>query len=211
MITFEGEAAIRITHVNGRLRIETLLRRSSRGWKRSSYQLFQDGERRPTPDSWPEYRALVERLSADADTPAVLPGLDPIDDHDTLPAEIRRELRQCETRLRGRDGISFGVGRDGKGRYVLAITSSTVTLHVAFETRYRSGRKGVTTASANPVRVVTADGKDLTDEVEGKLSTALARLLAGHPGSSAVDAGAGRVHGAQGGGPEDRKGTVLRQ
>jgi hypothetical protein len=211
VITYEGEAAIRLTHLNGRLRIEALLRRSSRGWKRSDYQLFQDGERRPTPDSWPEYRALAERLCTDAGAPAALPALDPIGDPETLPVEIRKELRRCETRLNGRDNISVCVGRDAKGRYVIAITSSKATLHLTLETQYRSGRKGVTTASTNSVRVVTTDGNDLTDEVEGKLSTALARLLAGHPGAPAVDVGAGRVRGAQGGGPADRKGTVLRE
>lgn len=210
-IAHEGAVAIRLTHVNGRLRIETVFRRSSRGWKRSDYQLFHDGERRLTPQSWPEYRALVERLCVDAAVPATLPALVPIGDPETLPVEIRKELRQCETRLNGRDDISVCVGRDGKGRYVIAVTSSKAALHVAFETRYRSGRKGATTASTNSVRVVTTDGKDLTDEVEGKLNKALARLLGGHPGAPAMDVGAGRVQEAQGGGPADRKGTVLRE
>ncbi|MFE9601476.1 hypothetical protein [Streptomyces hokutonensis] len=211
VITYEGEAAIRLTHVNGRLRIEAVLRRSSRGWKRSDYQLFQDGERRPTPDSWPEYRALAERLCGDVAAPAALPILNPISDPEPLPVEIRRELRRCETRLHGRDDVSVSVGHDAKGRYVIAITSSKATLHVTFETQYRSGRKAVFAASNNSVRVVTTDGKDLTDEVEGKLSAALARILAGHPGAPAADVGAGRVRGAQGGGPADRKGTVLRE
>ncbi|MFF7543335.1 hypothetical protein ACFZCU_06825 [Streptomyces canus] len=204
-IAHEGTDAIRLTHVNGRLRIETAFRRSSRGWKRSDYQLFQDGKRRPTPQSWPDYRALLERLCADADAPATLPALVPIGDPETLPVEIRKELRQCETRLHGRDDISVCVGHDTKGRYVIAITSSKATLHMAFETRYRSGRKAATTASTNSVRVVTTAGKDLTDEVEGKLSTALARLLAGHPGTPAVDARGGRVQGSAGrrtGGPQ---------
>ncbi|MFF7174816.1 hypothetical protein [Streptomyces pseudovenezuelae] len=210
VIAYEG-ADIRLTHVNGRLRIETVFRRSSRGWKRSDYQLFQDGERRPVPRSWLEYHALVERLSADADAPATLPALVPISDSETLPVEIRKELRQCVTRLNGRDDISVCVGRDAKGRYVLAVTSSKATLHMAFETLYRSGRKGVITASTNPVRVVTTEGKDLTDEVEGKLSKALAQLLSGHPSTSATDASTGRVQGAQGGGPADRRGTVQRE
>ncbi|MDQ0810210.1 hypothetical protein QFZ63_001924 [Streptomyces sp. B3I7] len=211
VIAYQGAVAIRLTHVNGRLRIETVFRRTSRGWKRSDYQLFQDGKRRPAPRSWPEYRALLERLCADADAPATLPALVPIADPETLPVEIRKELRQCETRLNGRDDISVCVGRDAKGRYVLAVTSSKATLHMAFETRYRSGRKGATTASTNSVRVVTTDGKDLTDEVEGRLSEALARLLGGHPSIPAMDVGAGRVQGAQGGGPADRKGTILRE
>lgn len=211
VIAYEGAVAIHLTHVNGRLRIETVFRRSSRGWKRSDYQLFHDGERRLTPQSWPEYHALVERMSADVDAPVTLPALIPVGDPETLPVEIRKELRQCETRLNGRDDISVCVGRDGKGRYVIAVTSSNATLHVAFETRYRSGRKGATSASTNSVRVVTTDGKDLTDEVEGKLNKALARLLGGHPGAPAMDVGAGRVREAQGGGPADRKGTVLRE
>jgi hypothetical protein len=211
VIAYEGEAAIRITHRNGRLRIEALLLRSSRGWKRSAYQLFQDCERRPVPRSWPEYRALAERLCTDADAPAALPSLDRIGDPETLPVEIRKELRRCEAHLNGRDDIDVCVGRDDRGRYVLAVTSPKATLHVAFETWYRSGRKGVTTASTNSVRVVTTDGKDLTDEVEGKLNRALARILAGHPGTPAGDAGAGRVQGALGGGPQDRKGTVQRE
>jgi hypothetical protein len=209
VIAHEGEAAIRITHANGRLRIEAVLRRSSRGWKRSDYQVFQDGERRPTPHSWPEYRALVERLCADVAAPAALPALNPIGDPEKLPVEIRRELRQCETRLNGRDDVSVSVGRDGKGRYVLAIASSKATLHVAFETQYRSGRKGVT-AGTNSVRVVTTDGKDLTDEVEGKLNKALARLLTAPTGSGTAEVGSGVAQGAQGGGPSHRKGTVLR-
>ncbi|MFJ9151767.1 hypothetical protein ACIRP7_27775 [Streptomyces sp. NPDC102270] len=135
VIAYEGAVAIRLTHVNGRLRIETVFRRSSRGWKRSDYQLFQDGKRRPVPQSWPEYRALVERLCSDPGAPAALPALVPIADSEMLPVEIRKELRQRETRLNGRHDISVCVGRDGKGRYVLAVTSSKATLHVAFETR----------------------------------------------------------------------------
>jgi hypothetical protein len=140
------------------------------GWKRSDYQLFQDGERRSTPASWPAYRALLERLPADAAGPATLPVLTPLGEQDALPTEIRQNLGQCEKRLAGREDISVSVGRDGKGRYVIAIASSKTTMHMAFETQRRSGRKGAGIASTNSVRVVTADGKDLTEEIEGKLN-----------------------------------------
>lgn len=210
LITYDSEAAIRLTHVNGRLRIETVVRRGSRGWRRSDYQLFQDGERRPTTASWVEYRALLERLPADAAGPAALPVLTPLGEHDVLPMEIRQNLSQCEKTLYGRGDISVSVGRDGKGRYVIAVASAKATLHMAFETQRRSGRKGTGIASTNSVRVVTVDGKDLTEEIEGKLKKALARLLAEPPGISTPDVGTGGAQGAQGGGPSDRKGTVLR-
>ncbi|WP_051105994.1 hypothetical protein [Streptomyces hokutonensis] len=210
VITHDGEAAIRLTHVNGRLRIETVFRRSSRGWKRSDYQLFQDGERRLATATWEEYDALLERLSSDASQPAVLPVLTPLSEQDALPMEILQNLEQCERRLAGREDIAVCVGRDDKGRYVIAISSSKAALHLAFETQRRSGRKGVCVASTNSVRVVTAEGKDLTEEVQGKLAKALTRLMAEPPGTSTAEAGTGGAQGPQGGGPSDRKGTILR-
>jgi hypothetical protein len=211
VITHADRAAIRLTHVNGRLRIEVVFRRSSSGWKRSEYQLFQDDERRATPESWSEYAALLERLPSDAAGPAVLPDLTPLDEQTTLPAEILRLLGQCQKRLRGREDASVSVGRDSKGRYVLAIGGPKACMHMTFETQRRHGRKCAAIAPTNSIRVVTAEGKDLTEEIQGKLNKALARLLSESPGGAGTtEAGTGSAQGAQGGGPSDRKGTVLR-
>lgn len=210
VITVEGKAAIRITHTSGRLRIETVFRPGSRGWKRNSYQFFRDGERQPAPDSWPDYLALQERLPSDATGPAVLPALTPLSTGERLPVQIRQNLSQCEKRLGGREDIAVSVGRDGKGRYVLAITGTKATMHMTFETLARSGRKCAVLTGTNPIRVITTDGRDLTEEVQGKLNKALARLISDPPGARTAEGDTGRTQGAQAGGPADRTGTIMR-
>nr|WP_319365057.1 hypothetical protein [Streptomyces scabiei] len=210
VITFEGTAAVRLTHTSGRLRIETVFRPSSNGWKRNAYQFFRDGERMPMPKSWEAYRALRERLPPDASGLAVLPALTPLSAGEPLPLQIRQSLSQCEMRLGGRDDVAVSVGRDGKGRYVLAIAGTKATMHMTFETLVRSGRKCAVLASTDPIRVITAEGADLTEEVQGKLNKALARILPDPPGAASPEADPGRPQGAQAGGPSDRTGTVMR-
>ncbi|MFB7270676.1 hypothetical protein [Streptomyces sp. NPDC056244] len=206
----DSNESIRLTHVNGRLRTEILFRRGSRGWQRGDYQVFRDGERikRPT---WEGYFALLERLPADPASLAVLSAPAPIAKQATLPVEIRQHLTLCEKRLGDRRDITLSVGLDEKGRYVLVIAGAWATIHITFEARRRNGRKSAVVASTNSVRVVTTDGRDLTDEFQNKLDKALARLMITDPpvtGTAGVSTGS--TQGAQSGGASDRKGTVLR-
>lgn len=211
IVAYESKATIRITHENGPLRIESVYRRGSRGWQRSGSSLFQDGERREPLESWEEYFKLQEEISTTSCRPASLPTLNPLRQEDSsLPAEIRQNLALMRHRLGGRSDVDVRVGLDGKGRYVLAVSSAKATMHMAFDTYRGNGKKRVCIADTDPIRLVTTDGRDLTEEVQGKLREALAQLLAEPPSVDAAGGGSANAQGAQAGGPASRKGTVLR-
>ncbi|CAM5366087.1 hypothetical protein [Streptomyces viridochromogenes] len=206
-ITYDG-AIIGLTHESGTARIEVVFRYGSRGWTRADYRLFYNNVPVDETPSWELYRALAKRQSAPGT--ASLPVLAPYGDHDTLPTGIRQQLAVLQQRLDGRTDITVHVGRDDEGHYVIALVSPKVTMHMVFECRRRHGRPYAVPAGIDPIRVVTADGKDLTREIQGKLRHALAQLLAARPGTSLADGGDGQTQGAQSGGPTSRKGTVLR-
>ncbi|MFF0125842.1 hypothetical protein ACFYTG_08985 [Streptomyces mirabilis] len=206
-ITCDGPT-ICLTHDNGTVRIEMVFRYGSRGWKRANFRLFHNSVPVDETPSWDLYRALAKGQSTPGT--ASLPVLTPFGDHDTLPTEIRQQLAVLQQRLDGRTDITVRVGRDDEGHYVIALASAKATVHMVFECRRRHGSPYAVPASIDPIRVVTADGRDLTRQVQGKLRQALAQLLAAPPGAGAADGGAGLAEGAQAGGPSSRKGTVLR-
>ncbi|MFE9880175.1 hypothetical protein [Streptomyces sp. NPDC005784] len=206
-ITYDGPT-ICLTHDSGTVRIEMAFRYGSRGWKRASCRLFHNSVPVDETPSWERYSTLAKEQSAPGT--ASLPVLTAFGDHDTLPTEIRQQLAVLQQRLDGRTDITVRIGRDDEGHYVIALASPKVTVHMVFECRRRHGRPYAVPAGIDPIRVVTADGRDLTRQVQGKLHQALAQLLAAPPGAGAADGGAGLAEGAQAGGPASRKGTVLR-
>ncbi|MFD0441247.1 hypothetical protein [Streptomyces chartreusis] len=206
-ITYDGPT-ICLTHDSGTVRIEMVFRYGSRGWTRADCSLFYNSVPVDETHSWELYRALAKGQSTPGT--ASLPILTPYGDHDTLPTEIRQQLAVLQQRLDGRTDITVHVGRDDEGHYVIALGSPKATVHMVFECRRRHGRPYAVPAGIDPIRVVTADGRDLTREIQGKLRHALAQLLAAPPGASSADGGDGQTQGAQSGGPASRKGTVLR-
>lgn len=93
---------------------------------------------------------------------------------------------------------------------MLVMPSTKATVHMVFEPEWRHGRKGAKLTETDPIRVVTTDGRDLTEEANGKLKKALNQLLATPPGSAGGEADAGSAQEGQAGGPSSRKATVLR-
>ncbi|WP_328690002.1 hypothetical protein OHA74_12795 [Streptomyces phaeochromogenes] len=210
LIEHESTTVIRVSHTSGRLRVEATFRRGSRGWKQSGcLLLLKDGKLHDYTDIWATYAELARSLPPAADGPAQLPVLPPLDE-DEFPTEIQRNLAFLRQRLSGRSDVAVHVGQDDKGRYVLVMASTKATVHMVFEPEWRHGRKGAKLTVTNPIRVVTADGRDLTEEANGKLNKALSHLLATPPGSEGGEADAGSAQEGQAGGPSSRKGTVLR-
>lgn len=210
-IEHESTTAIRVIHTSGRLRVEVPFRRGSRGWQQSGcLLLLKDGKLHEYTDLWATYTELAQSLPPAADGPAHLPVLPPLDE-DEFPTEVQRNLAFLRQRLSGRSDVAVHVGQDDKGRYVLVMASTKATVHMVFEPEWRHGRKGAKLTATDPIRVVTADGRDLTEEANGKPKEALSRLLAAPPGSGAGEADAGNTQGAQAGGPSSRKGTVQRE
>ncbi|UIX34289.1 hypothetical protein [Streptomyces sp. GQFP] len=207
-IEHKSTSVIHVSHTNGRLRVEVAFRRGSRGWQQSGGRLLKDGKPQECMDVWARYNELAESLPPTADGPAQLPVLPPLGE-DEFPTEIQHSLALLRQRLCGRSDVAVHVGQDDKGRYILVMASPNATVHMVFETQRRHGRKGAKPAGTDPIRVVTADGRDLTDEANGKLKKALSQLLAAPPGSGG-GADAGGAQEAQAGGPSSRKGTVLR-
>lgn len=210
LIEHESTTVIRVSHTRGRLRVEVTFRRGSRGWQHSGCRLLKDGKPKECTDLWAMYDELSKSLPATADGPARLPSLTPLDE-DACPTELRPSFAFLRRRLRGRTDVAVSAGRDDTGRFVLVVASSEATVHMLFETEWRHGRQSVVPATNDPIRVVSADGKDLTEDANGKLKEALSRLLATPPGSGGGEADAGSTQGAQAGGPSSRKGTVQRE
>ncbi|MET8981665.1 hypothetical protein ABZX85_39335 [Streptomyces sp. NPDC004539] len=206
LVEHESPALIRVSHISGALRVEAVYQHGSRGWKQSGRRLLLDGTRHKCPDVWGKYDALSERLNSDGTF--ALPEIVPCGE-DALPTVIRENLAIARRRLAGRPGIALSTGRDARNRYVLVLTSVKATVHLLFEPLRRNGQESAQPALIDPVRMVTADGEDLTEEVNGKLHKALARLYA-EPAPGADDGGTGAAQDSPAGGPSSRKGTVLR-
>lgn len=103
------------------------------------------------------------------------------------------------------------LGLDDGGRYVIEVKSPKATMQLAFDTARRSGAPFATLALEDPIRLVTADGTDHTKEIDGKLDKALSRLApADNPAGEGPEGTGGASQTARAGGPQSRKGTVLR-
>ncbi|GGU39433.1 hypothetical protein GCM10010289_70450 [Streptomyces violascens] len=215
-MSHDGTGVIRISHGHSRLRVETIYRKSSQGWKRSSSQLFQDGEKRPPVGSWGEYAALFAELSegtdhTDQDSSAALPTLAPIPDGTRLPVEIHQQVSGLKQALADREGVEITTGVDDKRRFVIEVLFAKATMQLVFETERRSGAKRAALAAKDSIRLVTSDGVDHTKEINGRLDAALDRLTQAGPAHSGTAEGpTGSEQGPQAGGPAARKGTVLR-
>ncbi|MGW0876775.1 hypothetical protein ACWD3Z_40855 [Streptomyces sp. NPDC002740] len=140
---------------------------------------------------------MSESLLLTAGGPAQLPTLTPLD-KDACPTELRPSFAILRRRLHERTDVAVSAGRDDKGRFVLVVASSEASVHMRFETEWRHGRQFASPATIDPIRVVTADGKDLTEEANGELKEALSRLLAAPPGSGASEAVADSAQGNTG-------------
>ncbi|WP_416969376.1 hypothetical protein [Streptomyces sp. 4F14] len=206
LVEYESPAVIRVSHVSGTLRVEAVYQHGSRGWQQSGRRLLLDGTRQKCPDVWGKYNALRERLNSDGTF--ALPDIVPCGE-EALPAVMRETLVLARRRLVSRPGVVLSTGRDRQNRYVLVLTSVKATVHLLFEPLRRNGRESARPAAIDPVRMVTADGEDLTEEVNGKLHKALAHLHA-EPAPGADDSGTGGTQDSPAGGPSSRKGTVLR-
>lgn len=205
-IDHPSPTTIRVIHISGTLRVEAVYEYGSRGWQRSAHHLLRNGVRQQcTTDVWGKYHALSERLGPDGEF--ALPGIVPCRE-ELLPADMRQSLAVMRRHLAGKPGVLLSTGRDARGRYVLALTSAEYSLHMLFEPWRRNGGLSARPVKVDPCRLVTADGEDLTEEINGKLRKALARF-SGDP-SDTDETGTGGAQDAQAGGPSSRKGTVLR-
>ncbi|WP_159047813.1 hypothetical protein [Streptomyces sp. WM6378] len=214
---------IRITHGHERLRVETVFRRRAKGWKRASSTLYQDGERRPTVSSWEAYAELFQELAGEQPArlepeevatlkPAELQSPHLVPEDSKVPIQVRQQTEGLRRALSAKEPAPvITLGLDDRGRYVIEVKSPKATMQVFFDTGRRSGARFATLALDDPIRLVTADGTDHTKEIDGKLEEALSRLAqADHPEVEEAEGTKGASQSARAGGPQSRKGTVLR-
>lgn len=218
VVTRDGMTAITLEHTNERVRMTQRYVRpvGSKRWRWHSSHLWVNGVERPIANSMNHYVAIFLDTEDEflGRKKIELPPLEALPPGDEVPLGVRGTLQKIEKAMeRGRSKTHPMTGMEGE-RYVIQVTGPLATVRLYFEAHHQGSGTGrcYRQDQKDPLRVVRADGTDMTQEVLDSPEL-YAALMAGD--MSAVNTEAPRTpatntQGSRSNAVETRRATVRR-